>query len=663
MELGVCYYPEHWPEETWKPDARRMRELGLSWARIGEFAWSRLEPDPGELSFDWLDRAVGVLAGAGLKVILGTPTATPPKWLLDRYPDIYPVDVQGRRRGFGSRRHYCFSSKSYRRETERIVTLLAERYGDNEAVAAWQTDNEYGCHDTVRSYSQDALGAFRRWLEERYGTVEALNEAWWNVFWSMEYRSFDEIELPHSAVTECNPSHVLDFYRFSSDQVVSYNKLQVDIIRKSDPNAVITHNGMMYFGDFDHFKLARDLDVITWDSYPLGMLEESTLPDEVKARFMRSGHPDMVSLMHDLYKGLKRRPFWVMEQQPGQVNWARSNPLPAPGMVRLWTHQAFAHGADMVSIFRWRAAHGSQELMHAGLNHYDGSPDRASAELKQVGEELREREKSPRLTAPRGAGGDIAILLDYESLWATEIQKHAQGWSYWSLLGSWYGALRSLGQDVDIVHPRDALAGYRLVLAPALHLVDESLAEHLTRYVSEGGHLIVGPRSGFKTLSNTVHAPAPGPLEALMGVKIYHVDSLRPGATGEIALAGKTYTYHTWADLLTPTAAEVLGTYETKAYAGSAALTRNEVGLGLCTTFGAWGDLELNRAVFAPPFEDLGLETLELPDHLRLSRRDGLLYLFNFLDEAQPLPETFHALAKNIGEHDVLIVEEDKAAT
>jgi beta-galactosidase len=229
--LGTCYYPEHWPEEIWEADARRMKDAGLTWVRIGEFAWSRLEPSPGDLQFDWLDRAIDTLGSAGLKVVLGTPTATPPRWVVDKYPDMIAIDASGQPRKFGSRRHYCFSHEGFRAESDRIVTLVVERYGRNPHVAAWQTDNEYGCHDTTISYSVAARDAFRVWLEQRYGTIGALNRAWGNVFWSMEYSTFAEIDLPNLTVTEPNPSHALAFRRFSSDQVVSFNKRQVEIIR------------------------------------------------------------------------------------------------------------------------------------------------------------------------------------------------------------------------------------------------------------------------------------------------------------------------------------------------------------------------------------------------------------------------------------------------
>lgn len=624
MELGVCYYPEHWPKETWRPDAVRMKALGLSWVRIGEFAWSRLEPRPGVLDFEWLAEAIDTLGAAGLKVVIGTPTATPPKWLLERYPDIYGVDAQGRRRGFGSRRHYSFNSPSYWRESERIVTLLAERFGAHPAVAAWQTDNEYGCHDTVRSYGEHDLREFRAWLKRRYTTVEALNVAWWNVFWSMEVNSFDEVELPNLTVTEANPSHVLDFYRFSSDAVVAYNKMQAEIIRRYSPGRLITHNAMGFFGDYDHFKLAHDLDAITWDNYPLGMLEESPLPDALKAHFLRVGHPDLISFNHDLYRGVKRAPFWVMEQQPGQVNWASSNPLPAPGAVKLWSHQAFAHGAAVVSYFRWRAANGAQELMHAGLNLHDGSPDRASQEARAVADELA------GLTPAASQQAPVALLFDYENLWATNLQRHAKAWDYWAIELSYYLALRAFGLDVDIIHPRMDLKGYRLVVAPALHLVDEALATHLEDYVAAGGLLAVGPRSGFKQPSNIVWAPAPGPLSRLMGVRIDHVDALRPGISGSVTLGGADFHYQTWADLLSPTTAEVLATYQTPAYAGVAAITRQRHGQGACVTIGPWGNPALHLAIFSDLLSQTGLPHDLLPDGVRLTRRGGLTYLFNF---------------------------------
>ena len=258
---------------------------------------------------------------------------------------------RGVSRKFGSRRHYCFSHEGYARESDRIVTRLAQEFGAHPGVAAWQTDNEYGCHDTVESYSDAALQAFRQWCARKYATVEALNAAWGNVFWSMELSSFDAIELPNLTVTEANPSHLLDFQRFSSDQVAAFNARQVSIIRARSPGRPILHNFMGAFTAFDHFVVARDLDAASWDSYPLGFLERSANDETFKARYMRVGDPDFQAFHHDLYRGCGRGRWWVMEQQPGPVNWAPWNPAPAKGAVRMWTFEAFAAGGRDGQLF------------------------------------------------------------------------------------------------------------------------------------------------------------------------------------------------------------------------------------------------------------------------------------------------------------------------
>ncbi|MGB0299399.1 MAG: beta-galactosidase, partial [Paracoccaceae bacterium] len=321
--LGTCYYPEHWPEDIWEEDARQMAELGLTWVRIGEFAWSRLEPSEGQFNFEWLDRAFDTLHRHGLKVVLGTPTATPPKWVCDKYPDMFARDLQGNLRKFGSRRHYCFSHLGYREQCRDIVTRLAERYGAHPALGAWQTDNEYGCHDTTLSYSDAARIGFQKWLANKYGNdISKLNAAWGNVFWSMEYAGYPEIDLPNLTATEANPAHWLEFRRYTSDQVVAFNRLQCDIIREYS-NAPISHNYMGRITDFDHFKVGDDLDIATWDSYPIGFLADRAGASEGKQRhFMRQGDPDFQAFHHDLYRSVGKGRWWVMEQQPGPVNWA-----------------------------------------------------------------------------------------------------------------------------------------------------------------------------------------------------------------------------------------------------------------------------------------------------------------------------------------------------
>lgn len=641
--LGVCYYPEHWPDTTWAEDAARMRATGLTWVRIGEFAWSRMEPEPGRYDWDWLDRAIDGLGAAGLRVVLGTPTATPPRWLVERMPDMLPVGRDGRRFDFGGRRHYDFAHEGYRDASARIAADLAERYGRHEAVGAWQIDNEYGCHDTVRQAGPAMQAAWPRWLARRYGTVEALNEAWWTVFWSMEYRSFDEVPLPLHAVAEATPGARLDYARFASDMVLEYHHRQVTEIRPRSPGRPITHNAMIFYADLDAQALGRDLDIVTWDSYPLGMLEQSPLPDTLKAHYARTGHPDLIAFNHDLYRGALTppegepfTPFWVMEQQPGQVNWAPTNPIPAPGAVRLWTHQAIAHGAEVVSYFRWRAAVGAQEHMHAGLLRHDRSPDQGLGEAAAAAADL-----AAAPSPPARRRGDVALIFRYDDLWAAQVQPHAEGWRDWAPWVAPYMALRSLGLDVDIVPPERDLGAYALVVAPSLTLADEGLAASLERALAAGATLLLGPRSGAYRPDMRVHERAPGPLEALSGVRVGRVDTLRPGSAERISVEaalqptlGDSLGYHTWADLLEPAdGTEVLARYACHAYPDVPALTQRRHGRGRCLTLGAWLEPQGWARLTALLASEAGLRVVALPEGVRLSRSAGRACLQNFSAE------------------------------
>jgi beta-galactosidase len=340
FSLGVCDYPEHVPWEQWRHYPERQRDLGITYVRIAEFAWSRIEPREGEFDWAWLDAAVQALADAGRLVVMCTPTATPPAWLIRKHPEILPVGADGHVRNFGSRKHYDHASPVYREHSRRITRAIAERYGQHPAVAGWQTDNEWGCHSTTRSYGGASKTAFRSWLERRYGSLEALNAAWGNVFWSQEYTDWEQIDPPNQTVTEPNPSHVLDYARFASDMVNEFQAEQVAILRELSPGRWVTHNYMMQFMEFDHYANCEPLDFASWDSYPAGQVERM-LPESERVRWARTGHPDLISWNHDLYRGLKgQRAFWVMEQGVGQVNWAPSNALPAAGAAARWTAQA-----------------------------------------------------------------------------------------------------------------------------------------------------------------------------------------------------------------------------------------------------------------------------------------------------------------------------------
>ncbi len=621
MRLGVCYYPEHWPARMWPEDARRMAAIGLSYVRIGEFAWSRIEPARDRFAWDWLDRAVDTLAGAGLTVMMGTPTATPPRWLLDEHPDIIAVDRDGRPRRFGSRRHYCFSSDRYRAEAARIAGLVAERYGRHEAVREWQIDNEYGCHHTVVSYSANAARAFRAWCRDRYGEVGTLNEAWGNVFWSMDYADFAEIDPPNLTVTEPNPSHVLDYRRFSSDQVMRFHRAQADAVRAHAPDATILHNTMGFFHDYDHRALVRDLDAIGWDSYPLGFLDTFPFPEHEKRQWCRTSHPDVAAFHHDFLRGLGPVPFGVLEQQPGPVNWAAHNPAPLPGMVRLWTLEAFAHGAAFVSYFRWRQCPFAQEQMHAGLRRPDDTPDRGHDEAAEVARELATLPDAETARAP------VALVFDDESQWLFETQPQGAGFDGTRLAFRFYTALRALGLDVDIVGPDDALAGYKLVVVPSLPIGTDTRAATL---LESGARLLLGPRSFSKTPALAIPpALPPGPLASLLGLRVVRVSSLRAGVTSPVAGTGRATGRIA--------GALEIWTEEVETSSAAAILARDEDGTPILfesdgghLTLTAWPDDALLASVVAFAATEAGLSTMALPEGLRLRRRGNLVFAFHY---------------------------------
>jgi len=526
--LGVCYYPEHWPETMWADDAARMVDMGIRTVRIGEFAWSRLEETPGELTFDWLSRAIDTLHEAGLGVVLGTPTATPPRWMLDKHPDMLAVDENDQTRGFGSRRHYCFSHLPYREECRRIVTELATHFGEHPGIVGWQTDNEYGCHDTIPSYSAAALTGFQAWCEKRYESIDALNSAWGNVFWSMEYNNFGQIGFPVAAVTETNPAHRLAFWRYSSDQVVEFNRVQTEILRQHSPGRDLIHNYMGNFVQFDHHAVSKDLDVASWDNYPLGFLTRDGYTDEEQAMYLRTGHPDSSSFHHDLYSGCNNGRWWLMEQQPGPVNWAPYNPSPLDGMVRFWGWEAIAHGAEVVSYFRWRQCPFAQEQTHTGLFRPDNSLDVGGEEVSRLGKELLALETDPsNQSLFEQTQAPVALVFDYTGIEAQRIQQ-PDGKTYDPLRYAQlvYGAVRQLGWNVDIVSPDADLSNYKVVLITSSTLSDASFCQRLKQLT---GLVVLMPRTGSKTLDNNIPENlAPGAFQTLIPIRVTRAESL-PG--------------------------------------------------------------------------------------------------------------------------------------
>ena len=607
-KLGTCYYPEHWSRDIWKSDVIRMVELGLSWVRIGEFSWSKIEPKEGELDWEWLDCIVELLRSHKLDIIMGTPTATPPKWVLDKYPDMLAIDELGNVRGFGSRRHYCFSHLGYRKEAERITREMVSRYGLK--VQAWQVDNEYGCHDTTLSYSQAALEGFRDWLSQKYQSPSALNKAWGNIFWSMEINEFSDIELPNLTVTEPNPAHVMDFRRYTSDQVVKFNNSQVTVLRKFS-EAPLIHNYMGRITAFDHYEVGDDLDIASWDSYPLGLLEMVSDADEkFKAKYAHQGDPDFQSFHHDLYRTVGSGRWWVMEQQPGPVNWAAYNPAPLAGMVRLWSWEAIAHGAEVVCYFRWRQAPFAQEQMHAGLLRVDNVPAPAWNEISKLNSEINS------LGIIEQKDAHIALIFDYQSQWAWEIQPQAADFDYFREVFDTYSCLKKLGVDVDVCSSNDPnLNKYKIIFAPSLFSTNEILENC-------SGHLVLGPRFNSKTTEFKIPNPLPPNVMGL-DVIVERVETLRPNMSRPLKGAGSVIR---WIEDISHNAT-VLD--ETKDGAPIILQQNNKTYLAACL------DLTAKNKLFKKLLKDQGINYVEMPEGVRQRSTKNHKFIWNYSNKEQ----------------------------
>ncbi|MFT5813003.1 MAG: beta-galactosidase [Psychroserpens sp.] len=634
--LGVCYYPEHWPESLWAQDAKEMRELGLRYVRIGEFAWSRIESSDGIYTFEWLDRAIATLANAGLEVIMCTPTATPPKWLIDKYPDILPVDINtGTTRGFGSRRHYDFSSENYVSEAMRISEVLAKRYGENSAICGWQTDNEIACHDTTHSGSLAAKEAFHDWCKTRYKTIDKLNADWGTVFWSMEYQSFNQIELPILAVTETHPAHHLAYRRFSSDQVIHFHNEMIKIIRQYAPNRFVTHNFIpMVDTQTDNYALAENLDFVSYDNYPLGrsdMFFKHKSAEEFKP-YMRTGHPDFASYDFDQSRGISKKNFWIMEQQPGPVNWAHHNPRPEKGMVRLWSWQAFAHGADCVCYFRWRQAPFAQEQMHAGVKRNDNSKSAAWAEIEQMRDEIQAVDFS--IDAPVQAR--VAIISGTTNQWVSEIERQGDSYNHQQTEFSYYSALRQLGLVVDFISTNGDFRQYDLILAPCLPIVDDAF---IAKCKNAKAHIVFGPRSGGKTdeLSLAPNLP-PGKLQALLPIKVLSTETIRPDCSEKLSYKDKSFESKCWREELEISKDVIVDAHY---HDQSPAVVRH----GNTSYIATLTCDDFLIELFERLATALDIATFRLPKDMRIVHRGDLAYIFNYAGTAQTFP------AKNIGSY------------
>lgn len=687
LHLGVDYYPSQWPESMWEPDIAAMRDLNVSYVRINEFDWAVLEPTEGNYDFSLLDKTLDLFGKYGLKAVIGTPTATPPDWLTQKY-DIAFVDVTNSTYVFGSRRWYSFSSFDYRNQSQKITQVLAERYGSNPNVVGWQLDNEFGCHSTVRTYDHDAITRFRAWLQEKYGTVEAMNAAQGRVFWSNQYNSFDNVLPPFHEVYTTNNLYTLDWYEFSSDMVIEFAKEQVEILREYAPTQAITTNFMMGTTDFDHHKFAKEtgIDIAFFDEYPLsGPAIFSWLTDAQLTATLRTGLPDWQALNHALYRGVAGAaygetsgPFGVMEMQPGVLNWNTYRVSPWEGMVRLWTLETYAASGDAVAYFRWRQVPYAQEQTLSGLHISDGSKDQGLFEaqnvmfsdlptLRQELEASRSNSSSDDSDVAHEPQADVALVFDYASYWTWAIEPYSGSWdassatytgtilSCLDLVYTFYTALRRLGLAVDIIGPEQPLSGYKLVVVPSMPIIPDTFNAALSSYTD--GSVVFGPRSGALA-ANFSYAPeiqpAAGALRDNLPLRVTRVETPPEYAGSGVEYGGTNYSityWEEWVDCARGNATSTATVTSTSKhrYGQPAACSSSST-----SSSSGWHYLGFNPpadflvAYLGDVAADAGVLDLtgrtpsadnNLGDSLRLLRRGNLLWAFNYATEPVAPPD------------------------
>ncbi|MDA8349868.1 MAG: beta-galactosidase [Pseudomonadota bacterium] len=573
--LGTAWYPEQWPESRWPKDLALMQAAHIDVVRVGEFAWSTLEPRQGDYHFGWLERAIAEAARHHIYVVIGTPTAAPPAWLTSRYPQTLRVHADGRRAEHGNRQQFSFSSRLYRKFCREIAARLAQHFGHNPDVIGWQIDNEIG----PPSFGAQTRRQFHAWLRHKYRTIAALNRRWATTYWSQTYDHFSQV--PMRAANE-NPGLLLDFRRFVTATWASYVQNQVQAIRRyASARQFITTNTTHWGDQFDEYTVNRELTLASWDDYvPNG-----------RYRWLDNALED------DLVRGYKRQDFWVMETQPAFVDWGRINAALSPSEMHDLAWQDVGHGANAVLYWQWRSALNGQEQYNGTLLGPGGEPVPAYGVVKKIAAQFALAGPALAGTSPRSR---VAVLQSYPSRWAIDFQRQTIRFGVVHEFTAFYKPLERFAQAVDVVSPHAPLGRYRLVVAPALNVLSRAEARHLAAYVRAGGHLVLGPRSGMKNSYDALWSERqPGPLVPLLGGHVgQYYSLLQP-----VALAGALGAGHAsvWAETLAATAPDtrVLMRYgKGNAWLeGKPAIITRHVGKGTITYVGAWLDPALMQTV------------------------------------------------------------------
>jgi len=629
ISYGGDYNPEQWPEEVWAEDVRLMRAAGVNLVTVGVFSWGRLEPEEGRLETDWLDRVLDLLHGAGIGVDLATPSAAPPMWLHLKHPEILPVDREGRRYTQGSRETWCPSSPVVRAHAVRIARALAERYGDHPAVRMWHVSNELGCHNG-RCYCDVSAAAFRRWLRERYGAVEALNEAWGTAFWGQQYASFEQVLPPRRSTAFSNPGHRLDYERFSSDELVAHLAAEVAVLREVTPHLPVTTNFVVMgdFRDVDYARAVPHLDLVSNDHY------------------LRAEDPERwrdLAFSADRVRGLADGgPWLLMEHSTGAVNWQPRNLAKEPGEMVRNSLAHVARGADGVLFFQWRASRAGAEKYHSAMLPHAGADSEVFREVTRLGGLLA------RLAEVRGSvvvPARVALLWDQESWWAVEGDaRPSADVRYLDQAHRFHRVLTDLGVPVDVLPAATAparLERYDVVLVPTLHVAAPAVVAALEDVVRRGGHVVVTYLSGTVDENDRVVLGGyPGAFRDLLGVRAEEFAPLPAGGLVHLDDGG---TGAVWSERTAVTTADVVASFVDGPAAGRPAVTRRRLGAGAAWYVATLLDVEATARLLRGVLADAGIEPapgarpgLELVR--RVSGERSWLFAINHTDVAVDVP-------------------------
>lgn len=646
MSFGVYYYPEQWPETQWRRDFDGMAKLGFEFTHMAEFSWTYLEPKEGQYDFRWLDHAIELAHAAGLRVILGTPSAAVPSWMGQRYPQVYRVDEHGQRHEHGIRAELSLTNPTYKAFVAKIVTAMAQRYGHDPRVWGWQIDNE---PSTFPDFSDSARKAFQDWLRRKYGSIDAMNKVWDGSFWSTRYGSFDEVLLPNATLAaedKLSPHALLDLARFRADTQAQFLDAQAKIIHQyAGSRQWVTTDYTNVTTDTDP-RRAHDLDFPTFTLYPVA--GTNVLGGDSYA----IGKPANLMEAADYFRPMNGT-FGIMELQPGQVNWAAINPQPMPGAIRMWMWHAFGSGASLLATYRYCHPLRGSEMYHEGIVGTDGvTLSRTGREYVDAMHAIQafESKLDPRAKLPaRLAARYTGYLWSQDVFWDLEIQPQTTLWHTWAYRNGYTLAVQTTGAPMDFISEQDDFDRYPFLIAPAYQMVNPALVAKWKRYVEQGGHLILTSRTGQKDANGHFpEGPWYAPILDLIGDDVDGFDMLPPSADGEVQADGKKYAWHRWADILSPRpGTTVLATYANHYYAGKAAATTRKLGKGTVTMIGAsTDDGALERELVRGVYQRAGVAIEDLPTGVFHDWRGGYDFLVSYNPKpfAFPLPAAARAV-------------------